>query len=713
MTIIRRIKRALRGEVAARTLALEAVRRRKISSQQSRERATLDQETSRNARLRAEFAELDAAKLLNHFRSRREPQFFSGFSDLASTKDLQQRIFPEDTRALLAAAEQITNEHSWPLLGLGDQSFGSPIEWHRDLLSGITWPLDYHADINLHRNDGSDVRIVWELNRLPHLLTLARAYAVTNDERFSLEFFQQIEGWRAGNPLGRGVNWNCAMEVALRAMNLIGAFEIFRHSSHLDEERLGAMLALFDQHGAFIRKHLEFSHIVTSNHYLSDIVGLLWLGIMLPELQDAADWREFALRELLGEMNKQVLHDGADFESSTGYHRFVLELFLYSFILCRANAIEIESSYRDKLRRMLEYVAAYLRPDGFAPLIGDSDSGQVFPLCHHSGDDHAYVLAVGAAFFADNNLKTPRLSLTPEVLWLLGSKGVGDYQDLEETPATSRSFPDAGTHILRDGDLYLAFNTSGAGISGRGSHGHNDALSIEVSACGRPFIVDPGTYVYTADLHERHLFRSTAYHSTVEIDGVEQNTTDEPVPFVIGDEAQGRLLDPWNLRLTGPDRAGRLDVAPLLEVVMAEHLGYRRLPQPVTHQRRIVFNKKRRYWFLLDKLIGAGQHDLSFRFHFAPGLDVRINSDRFVELSDTVSGARLLLAAHEDNVFPARTPELEKQFSSVDYGAKDVSVSACWRIKTVLPFELSFVIVPVCAGEDESERLSAATSFAD
>ena len=84
---------------------------------------------------------------------------------------------------------------------------------------------------------------------------------------------------------------------------------------------------------------------------------------------------------------------------------------------------------------------------------------------------------------------------------------------------TSQAFPQAGTYIMRDGDLYLCFNASGAGINGRGSHGHNDALSIEVSAGGRAFIVDPGTYVYSADLQKRHEFRSTAYHSTVQIDG--------------------------------------------------------------------------------------------------------------------------------------------------------------------------------------------------
>ena len=51
------------------------------------------------------------------------------------------------------------------------------------------------------------------------------------------------------------------------------------------------LLAVFEQHGAHIRRNLEFSYLATSNHYLSDIAGLLWLGIMLPELNAARGWR--------------------------------------------------------------------------------------------------------------------------------------------------------------------------------------------------------------------------------------------------------------------------------------------------------------------------------------------------------------------------------------------------------------------------------------
>ena len=55
----------------------------------------------------------------------------------------------------------------------------------------------------------------------------------------------------------------------------------------LDSDFLQFFLRLLQQHGNYIRRNLEFSYIATSNHYLSDVVGLLWLGLLLPELRDA------------------------------------------------------------------------------------------------------------------------------------------------------------------------------------------------------------------------------------------------------------------------------------------------------------------------------------------------------------------------------------------------------------------------------------------
>jgi len=694
-SLIPKIRRALRGEVDARTIALETLRRGTVSLRRRRERAELDQLDKSPARLSPQFARLSTSELLAHFRRRTVPKFFPGLdaSNIDVTARLQRELFPEETRELLALAATMAKEHRWRLLGYGEKEFGKEkIDWLRDPLSGSRWPLAYHASLTLARQDGSDARVLWELNRLSHFIKMGRAFRLSGDERLAAEFFAQCESWRVQNPLGLGPNWACAMEVALRAMSLLTAFELFLSSAHLDEERLALLLTLLDQHGAHIRRNLEFSYISTSNHYLSDVVGLFCIGLMLPELANARQWRDWALKEMLSEMDKQVLADGADCEASTGYHRFVLELFLYSFILCRANQIEIEDRYWQRLRAMLEYVSGYLRPCGRAPLVGDTDSGQVLAIRSRSADDHAYVLLLGAAVFDEPRFKDQRLPVPEELLWILGEQGLRVYENLRplREGASSQAFTEAGTYLMREGELYMLFNASGNGLGGRGSHGHNDALSLEVSACGRSFIIDPGTYVYTSDLKERARFRSTRYHSTVEVDGAEQNSTDEQMPFVMGDEAHPRVLA-W-------------EVTKEHDRIVAEHDGYARLHEPITHRRSVDFDKRAGYWTICDALMGEGEHTFRVRCHFAENLEVSIIADKIVRACDKMTGALLMLVP----IDALDSAELEECFASRDYGEKHETLSACWTLRARAPLIFRWLIVPVCNGEDERARLEMA-----
>ena len=610
--VIRKLKRALRGEVKLTTAAREALRRTRAVALNRRERAALGHEGG--LELKRPFNEMSAAELLTHFHTKTPIPLFSNPSFF----------------------ESVLN----PLLS--DSRLVDLSGWRKDPRSGYEWPLDYHADIKLLRSDGSDVRLLWERNRLGHLLSL------TN----TTEFITQLKSWHAQNPYALGPNWTCAMEVALRAINIVTAFENVRTSSDLDADALIFVLTLLQQHGRYIRDHLEFSYIATSNHYLSDVAGLLRLGVMLPELRDANSWREFGLAELLREMDKQVLPDGADYESSTGYHRFVTELFLYSFILCRAHKMNIDKRYWEKLHDMLRFIRAYLRPDGLAPLIGDTDSGQVLPFEKHSARDHAYLLDLGAEVFNDPDLK---------------------FRDEK-----SRAFPDAGLYFMRQDDCYLCFNASGAGINGRGSHGHNDALSIEVCAHGFPFIVDPGTYVYSADLQMRHAFRSTAYHSTVKIDGAEQNTTEVEMPFVIGNEARPRVLE-WQSTKD-------------YDKVVAEHYGYRRLPVSVTHRRTVTFDKRECSWMIEDDFVGAGEHEFETWFHFAEGVQVQVKGTEIKAngtRQDHAAGVSLIV----QSLSLDQPPSLVNQHVSRDYGQLRESVSACWRVSGHVS-KLSWKIYP-------------------
>lgn len=692
---------ALRGRVTPRAAALEAVRRARAALAQRGERRMLTHAKDEDGavRLTPEFARLSASELLEHFRTRANPKFLPGFDDAgdegASASAPRARFaekFKPETAALVGEAEEIVSAGRWPLLGYGALALSDSPDWTRDPVSGARWPLEYHADLRLVRDEsggGGDVRVVWELNRLGHFLTLGRAYHATRDERFAAELLRQAAHWRAHNPVGFGPNWACAMEVALRAANLLAAFHLVRRSPHLDEARLALLLSMFDEHGAHILRNLEYSYIATSNHYLSDVTGLFWLGVCLPELEAARGWREFGLRELLGELDKQVLADGADGEASTGYHRFVAELFLYSFVLARANGIEIEERHRQVLRSMLEYVRAYLRPDGRAPLIGDTDGGQFLPLKKRDADDHAYLLAVGAAVFKEPRFK-PSGETPEEVFWMTGTDGMLEYEalDADASAPESRAFADAGTYLMREGDLYLLFNVSGAGLKGRGSHGHNDALGIEVSAHGACFIRDPGTYVYTADTAERHLFRSTAYHSTVEVDGAEQNTTLARLPFRIGDEAHPRIL--------------RWESDAARDLVVAEHDGYARLSAgAIKHRRAVFFDKREGFWLVEDALDGAGLHTFRFIFHLVPGARAQLKADASVEVCDRISAARLFIVPLE----VAADPTLEPRRSSRDYGSKEDSQAACWTIRAHAPVLARWALIPSGAGGTEEERM--------
>ena len=201
------------------------------------------------------------------------------------------------------------------------------------------------------------------------------------------------------------------------------------------------------------------------------------------------------------------------------------------------------------------------------------------------------------------------------------------------------------------------------------------------------FIADPGTYVYTSDLRARHEFRSTAYHSTVGVDGAEQNTISEGAPFHIGDEARPRMLDfaPTDTR----------------DAAAAEHHGYERLPAgPVTHRRSVTLDKRERFWLVEDTLNGAGEHDFRFVFHAAPGREVRAQ-DSAVEMLDGATGARLLVVSLEG----LEVVTVEPRRSSRDYGSKVETAAAVWSLRARVPLTARWLLLPVCAGEDARARL--------
>ncbi|COF49121.1 Uncharacterized protein conserved in bacteria [Streptococcus pneumoniae] len=85
------------------------------------------------------------------------------------------------------------------------------------------------------------------------------------------------------------------------------------------------------------------------------------------------------------------------------------------------------------------------------------------------------------------------------------------------------AYPEFGIYIFKSQDFYLAIRCGKLGTNGKGSHDHNDQLSIELVIDGEDIIKDPGTYLYTPIPEKRNLFRSTKAHFTIQLGDIEQN----------------------------------------------------------------------------------------------------------------------------------------------------------------------------------------------
>ncbi|HWN98307.1 MAG TPA: alginate lyase family protein, partial [Blastocatellia bacterium] len=594
-------------------------------------------------------------------------------ADLEATAETVKRLFPDSGRQTCLEADAICAHR----IRVFDRShdLGSKIDWHRDPLSGAQWPLEHFTRVNLIPGGGADVRVVWELNRLHHLTTLGRAYVLTADERYADEFVSQLASWYEDNPPGFGANWTIAMEAAIRAVNIIAAMEMFRSSPRLTDDVVGLILKLLVAHGRFIRSNLEFSHRSPSNHYLSDLIGLFVIGSTVPELREARRWRDFGASRLVREMNRQVLEDGVDYEGAIGYHRFVTEIFALFFSLSRGFGSDPDTESRKRLNAMFAFIRHYLKPDGTAPMIGDSDDGRLLRFKERPALDHSYLMPIAAVLLEDGTFKQS-IQIDEEAIWWFGRAGLETYERLHvnEAALSSGAFPDAQIFVQRAGELYSIIDCGDHGLRGRGSHAHSDALSFEVFAYGRTFLRDPGTYVYSASESERNLFRSTAYHNTVRVDGEEISQVNKGELFAFASNVRPNV----NLWESTPER----------DLLDAEHYAYSRLAEPVTHRRIITFDKRDSSWILQDTFTGRGRHRLEFFFNIDAGLEVSTTSGGAVIADD--KGATLSITLPADQPFETK---VEERWVSPAYRTRLSSSAIIFALSAEVPFSASFQIL--------------------
>lgn len=671
----------------ARAVKLQRLRRMGLGEIAGRTRQEAskwwDRMAAGGARRASEGRADDGGRALERFREGAPGRFFAGAVDERTVARLAD-LAPEAIREVIARAER-SMAGRFDLLGYRGLSFGDPIDWHLDPVSGRRAPLVHWSRIDpLDAAVVGDAKVVWELNRHQWLVTLGQAYASTGDERFAHAFAAYVADWLDANPPGMGINWTSSLELALRVVAWCWALVLFRRSPALGPELFARMSASVSEHALHVERYLSV-YSSPNTHLTGEALGLVYAGTVFPELARARRWRERGAQILVESSGRQVMADGVYFEQSTCYERYTVEIALHLLILSGVTGSLVPPVLRARVEAMLDFLLSVRTPAGQAPPIGDADGGWLLPLAARAPGDLRGIFGPAATLFGREDYAWAAGGAGPEVLWLLGPAGLAAFDSLRPRPpatAPSRLFADGGYAVMRDGwgsdANQLIFDVGPLGCPVTGGHGHADLLSIQCSAFGQPFLVDPGTGSY-ADETWRRFFRGTAAHSTVVVDG----------------ESQAEPAAPFAWRQRPHVRLQRWLSTGAFDLVDAEHDAFARLADPVRHRRRVLFVKPR-YWIVRDDLEAAGSHRVEVRFQFAP-LEVGLETGPWVRA--TGAGCGLLVRAFADVPLQASlrrgSDDPIEGWVSADYGQRQPAPMLVYSATAPLPLRVITLLLPI------------------
>jgi hypothetical protein len=496
-----------------------------------------------------------------------------------------------------------------------DRELGWPgeVDWHRDYSTGKSSAAVFYGDLD-YRDEAQvgDSKYTWELNRHQFIVPWAVGYRDTGDEDHARAVVSLIQDWIGRNPPHVGINWTSSLEMAIRILNWGIALDLCASSRHARDgrEEIGRSVSA---QADFIR-HTLSRYSSANNHLMGELVGLLAAGAFFPEADGAAKAASAARSLFLEEAFRQNHPDGVNREQAVFYHHYTLEYILTGVELFGRIGWAVDPGIADLCHRMLGFLEAMTDDRGAVFEIGDRDDGLVTGLNVGTGvGAFESLLWSGWVLFKDEVLgaHAARIALghgraaAPDrrtVYW----HGVGDGTPDIRHRSGRRLFPQGGYLISEDDGFRLLFKAGPFGYPSIAAHAHCDQLSVLLARGDLGLLTDAGTGVYHTDERWRRFFKGTSAHNTVGVDGLDQA------------EYAGSFL--WSTHADGSLEL--LADTPEMFRARGTHEGYRRLRDPVGHERTVEWARGLGYR-VSDRLTAADRHRFELYWNFAP--EVRLD----------------------------------------------------------------------------------------
>jgi|SRR5271165_1702366 len=522
--------------------------------------------------------------LLSNRRQGSRPFFFSDSRSLAPEL---KKILGADGETLAVAEANKILEGRLPFFGRLSLACGFPPRWFQNPVTGQRVAPD-HPWTEMRFASGSgeddygDLKFILEPSRFLFVYPLARAYAVSGDERFSEAFWNSIENWAANSPPMSGPLWICGQECSLRILAWSFGLYAFVDSVPTTPKRFALLLSMIAAHAWRTMQTVGYARSQRSNHLITEAVGLWTAGTLYPELRDAAAWQKQGARLLREAVVDQIMRDGAYLQDSFNYQRMVLHLLLWTLRLAQIHKIELDPEIRTRTAAAFQFIADFVdSASGRAPNHGSNDGSNILPLaaCHYG--DFRPLLRMGSSVL-DRPAALPPGPWDEAAVWLGGMPAKSEGNPVHRESAY------AGYYRLGTENSWALVR---AGRYTRRPF-QSDQLHVDLWWHGLNLARDAGTYLYNGEPPRNNGLAGTAVHNTVMVDGHDQMRRAGRFLWLDWAQASGRSFSNRN--------------ANFLNCFEGQHDGYQR--SGVVH-RRTVQCVTEDAWLIVDDLLGTGEHE--------------------------------------------------------------------------------------------------------
>ncbi|MGH1362040.1 MAG: alginate lyase family protein [Calditrichia bacterium] len=523
--------------------------------------------------------------------------------------------FSKRKEETIKAADKLMKQQ-FRLLGL-DVTLQDTIQWNQNPQTGTNYPMQHHVMMDTFNTEKyGDVKFVWELNRHQFFIELAKSYFVSGNEKYAEKLWSWLESWFEQNPHKIGINHTSVLEHSVRIYAWIWSYYFTAESPIWTKERKATLARNLLLQGEMIEENLSF-YYSPYNHLIGELAALSFLGTVYSNSERMIAWRDDYWLEMERQLDMQYSKDGFTVEQATYYHHFTTGFYLQLALLRRQNGLPVSDRAWKHIEQALDFPMRFTRPDGQLPMLGDIDSARsIYFYQPQPMWDLRPFQALGAVVFKRNDMRFVAAEPAEELLWLLGTDGLEEFNTLtpEAPEAVSEALPESGYYMMRDGwdgkSNYCCFDCGDIahGVfkdeTPSAAHGHGDILSFELTVNGSPLIIDPGFYTYFGPLEWHRYFRSTRGHNSIEINGAGQAVHEGRIGW---SHVSSPTLLHWASGKTMDFAAGEID-------------RFAKLNQPVRQQRYMIFRKDA-YLLVVDRLVGSatGKLEIESSFHFPPG----------------------------------------------------------------------------------------------